>query len=114
MDRKSLKENAVHGTVSFPLALYECSGNKEGRVPLHWHDEMEIIYLHCGVFSIWINTKEYVINAPAIVCVNPGELHSLVLPENCSESAVVFNLNILSFEQYDAGKINQTTFGWKN
>ena len=102
MDIHSLKENATHGTVSFPLALYEWSGSDHWKVSLHWHDEMEFIYFKKGTFTAWFNTKEFVIHAPAIACIHAGELHSLLLSPGCIESAVVFNLNILSFEHYDA------------
>lgn len=102
MDIYSLKENARHGTVSFPLALYEWYGVNSWKVSLHWHDEMELIYFEKGVFTAWLNTKEFQIKAPAFMCIHPGELHSLILPADSTESAIVFNLNILSFEHYDA------------
>lgn len=102
MDIHSLKENARHGTVIFPLALYEWSGTDDWRVSLHWHDEMELVYFKEGSFQVWLNTKEFLIESPAIMCIHAGELHSLILKAGCLESAVVFNLNILSFEHYDA------------
>lgn len=102
MDIHSLKENARHGTVSFPLALYEWHGSNDWKVPLHWHDEMELVYFEKGTFPAWINTRELMIETPAIMCIHPGELHSFLLPAYSVESAVVFNLNILSFEHYDA------------
>lgn len=102
MNLYSLKENARHGTVSFPLAYYEWAGRESWKVPLHWHDETELIFFEKGDFTAWLNTKELKIKAPAIMCVHTGELHSLLLPEHALESAVVFNLNILSFEHYDA------------
>lgn len=102
MDMHSLKENARHGTVIFPLALYEWKGISDWKVPLHWHEEMEFIYFEEGTFSAWLNARELLIHSPAIMCVHAGELHSLNLSAGSSESAVVFNLNILSFEHYDA------------
>lgn len=102
MDIHSLKENARHGTVSFPLALYEWHGTNDWKVPLHWHDEMELIYFDRGTFAAWLNTKEFQIKAPALMFIHPGELHSLLLPAGSVESAIVFHLNILSFEHYDA------------
>ncbi len=102
MDMHSLKENTRHGTVSFPLALYEWHGTSDWKVPLHWHDEMELIYFDRGTFTAWLNTKEFQIKAPALMFIHPGELHSLLLPADSVESAIVFHLNILSFEHYDA------------
>lgn len=102
MDIHSLKENARHGTVTFPLALYQWNGSSDWKVQLHWHDEMEFIYFKKGTFTVWLNTRELLIEAPAIMCIHAGELHSLILSGNSSESAIVFNLNILSFEHYDS------------
>lgn len=102
MDKHSLEENVRHGTVSFPLALYEYNGENDYRVPLHWHNEMECLFFKTGVFNVWLNTKEYMVEAPAIMCIHPEELHALILPKDCEERAIVFNLNILSFEHYDA------------
>lgn len=102
MDMHSLKENTTHGTVSFPLALYEWKGTVDWNVSPHWHDEMELICFKQGTFPVWLNTKEYLIKAPAIMCIHAGGIHSVTLKKDCEESAIVFNLNILSFEHYDA------------
>lgn len=102
MDMYSLKENTAHGTVSFPLALYEWNGAAEWKVSAHWHDEMELICFKRGTFPVWHNTREYTVTGPAIMCIHAGEIHSLILKKDCQESAIVFNLNILSFEHYDA------------
>lgn len=98
----SLKENTSHGTISFPMALYEWQGENEWHVVPHWHEEMELICFKEGTFQIWLNTKEYIVEAPAIMCVHPEELHSLILGKAGKESAIVFSMNILSFEHYDA------------
>lgn len=102
MDIHSLKENTRHGTVTFPLALYKWHGGSDWKVPLHWHDETEFIYLKKGAFTAWLNTKELHVEAPAIMCIHAGELHSLTLSADSVESAIVFHLNILSFEHYDS------------
>lgn len=98
----SLKENTTHGTVSLPVALYEAQGEKECHVVPHWHEEMELVYFKSGTFPVWLNTKEFDVKAPAIMCVYPEELHGLMLGKKCQESAIVFPLEIVSFEHYDA------------
>lgn len=103
MDLHSLKENTTHGTVRFPLALYEWdSADISWKVSPHWHEEMELIYLKRGSFRTWLNTREFLVEGPAILCIHAGELHCLELPAGAQESAIVFHLNILSFEHYDA------------
>lgn len=102
MDRQVLKEGVKHGTVSFPLALYEWKGEGTWQVMPHWHEEMEFIFFQKGSYPVRVNTREYMVDAPAIMYIHPGEIHSLLLGKDCQESAVVFHLNILSFEHYDA------------
>ena len=98
----TLKENTTHGTVSFPVALYEWPGEQAWHVVPHWHEEIELIYFKSGTFPVWLNTREYEIEAPAIMCVHSEELHALTLGKDCMESAIVFPLEIVSFEHYDA------------
>lgn len=100
----SLKENRTHGTVQYPVALYEWSGENEWHVVPHWHEEMEWIYFQKGDFPVWINTKEYQVHAPAFMCIHPEELHALILEKDGIESAVVFPVDILCFERYDAAE----------
>lgn len=100
----SLKENRTHGTVQYPVALYEWNGENEWHVVPHWHEEMEWIYFQKGDFPVWINTKEYQVHAPAFMCIHPEELHALILEKNGIESAVVFPVDILCFERYDAAE----------
>ncbi len=100
----SLKENRTHGTVQYPVALYEWNGENEWHVVPHWHEEMEWIYFQKGDFPVWINTKEYQVHAPAFMCIHPEELHALILEKDGIESAVVFPVDILCFERYDAAE----------
>ena len=102
MANTSLKENRTHGTVQYPVALYEWNGENEWHVVPHWHEEMEWIYFQKGDFPVWINTKEYQVHAPAFMCIHPEELHALILEKDGIESAVVFPVDILCFERYDA------------
>lgn len=100
----SLKENRTHGTVQYPVALYEWNGENEWHVVPHWHEEMEWIYFQKGDFPVWVNTKEYQVHAPAFMCIHPEELHALILEKDGIESAVVFPVDILCFERYDAAE----------
>lgn len=104
MVNTSLKENRTHGTVQYPIALYEWNGENEWHVVPHWHEEMEWIYFQKGDFPVWINTKEYQVHAPAFMCIHPEELHALILEKDGIESAVVFPVDILCFERYDAAE----------
>ena len=55
-----LKEKQSHGTRLFPCAYYHfCNPNHRLRVRHHWHEEIEIIYLHHGSFKLDINMEPY-------------------------------------------------------
>ena len=46
--------------------------------------------------------KEYKITEPTFMFINSGDIHSIVSDGGCNESAVVFDLKMLSFEYFDA------------
>lgn len=100
--KEELRENASHGTIGWPIALYEWQGDQNWHVTPHWHEEIEFICFKEGIFRVWLNTREYIIESPALLCVHPQELHSIMLTAGGRESAIVFSLDILSFEHYDA------------
>ena len=101
MDNIKLKEDINHGTVRFPLASYKW--NKKGTffVNFHWHDEMELVYFKQGKFTVHINMMKYEIEAPAFMFITSGDTHYIVGEEGCTESALVFDLKMLSFEYFD-------------
>lgn len=96
-----LKEDAVHGTIKFPLAVYRHEGEGEFVVKLHWHDETEIIFLKRGRFRVDMNMHTYALTAPALLFVGSGDIHAILGEDGCLESAVVFDMKMLSFEHYD-------------
>lgn len=101
MDRGRLKEETTHGSVRFPLAVYQQEADDTFVVKLHWHDETEIIFLKRGRFSIDINMKKYKLTGPAFVFVGAGDIHAIKGEPGCRESAVVFDMKMLSFEYLD-------------
>lgn len=54
---ENYQESKKHGKDSFPYDTYLCTIPKDFHmVPLHWHDEMEMIYIKKeGVLSPWIS-----------------------------------------------------------
>lgn len=41
-----LKENKPHGTPDHPFSLYHIQNVSHAfQIPVHWHDELEIIYV---------------------------------------------------------------------
>lgn len=105
---KDLKEVHIHGTKSFPCAIYRThSVGKDVFVKHHWHDEVEIIYFSGGAFRLEINMESFPIQSECFYFVNPGELHSIITEtsEHYWEDAVVFSPGIFGFDSGDEVQI---------
>ena len=100
----SLKEKQSHGTRLFPCAYYHfCNPSHRLRVRHHWHEEVEIVYLHHGSFKLDINMEPYGTDRECFLFINSGELHSLrSLSMEFDEQAVVFSPSMLFFQDYDS------------
>lgn len=72
------RENKLHGQPEFPLHIYrvEHQARVHSILPVHWHNEMEIIYLAEGLATFHIESREFDIQAGDALIVHPGELHS--------------------------------------
>ena len=71
-----LKENKPHGTKDDPFSTYHIEN--EGRsfqIPVHWHDELEIIYVKSGFLTVSISGESYIGNPGDAFVVSPGNLH---------------------------------------
>lgn len=104
----TLKELSLHGTKSFPCAIYQTRSLGKGPlVKHHWHDEVEILYFFGGDFRLEINMEQFFVHSEALYFINPGELHSIFTETAGSpgEDAIVFSLKALSFDSYDAAQM---------
>ena len=71
-------ENKRHGRLGFPFEIYRVEHAKEDQqiLPIHWHDEMEIIFMDKGQAVFRIEDREFPLHAGDALIVHPGELHS--------------------------------------
>ncbi len=101
---QNLRENRPHGTLLFPCALYRFFGGEASlRVRPHWHEEIELIYLKSGKYSLNINMEPFEVDKECFFFINRGELHQLAsLTESFQELAVVFDPQLLRFQTYDS------------
>lgn len=105
---KDLKEVCIHGTKSFPCAIYRTHVAGKGvLVKHHWHDEVEILYFSGGAFRLEINMESFQIQSECFYFVNPSELHSIIAETSGHywEDAVVFSPDILGLDSGDAVQI---------
>ena len=48
-----LKENKPHGTKDNPFSIYHIeNAGRSFQIPVHWHDELEIIYVKSGFLTV--------------------------------------------------------------
>lgn len=100
-----LKETIQHGDFQFPMNIYtgEFLSNQI-NVYLHWHNEMEIIYVKSGVGKVYIDMNFYDIQSGDIIIINKEALHYLYNDTDTTlkYEAIIFDLSLLqnSFLDY--------------
>ena len=71
-----LKENKPHGTKDDPFSTYHIeNGGQSFQIPVHWHDEFEIIYVKSGFLTVNISGENYIGKPGDAFVVSPGNLH---------------------------------------
>ncbi len=104
LEYENTQELKSHGQGSFPFNIYLCSIPLDfTEVPLHWHNDMEIIYIKKGRGRIAVNLAPFQAAAGDIVIVPPGQLHSIEQLEHDSMEYenIIFQLSMLIAAQND-------------
>ncbi|MBQ6845181.1 MAG: AraC family transcriptional regulator [Agathobacter sp.] len=101
---RELKENRPHGTKAYPYTQYFMHNPKRAfHIPVHWHDEVEIIYIKKGNITIYIGEDSFPAMAGDLFFVNSGELHFMESDDMGVEYyTLLFPLTFLSFQIEDA------------
>lgn len=100
-----LQENVRHGDFMMPFAQYVTwLPWSFANFPIHWHKEVEIIYVDNGSCEINLDLQQYQLKKGDIVIVRPYILHSLkqYKKETGCCFSWVFDLNMLSYGITDA------------
>lgn len=108
---RELKENKPHGTKAYPYTQYFIHNAKKAfHIPVHWHDEVEIIYIKRGKVTISIEEDSFHAGEGELFFVNSGELHFMESDDLSVEYyTILFPLEFISFLSTDA--IEQELFG---
>lgn len=78
MANTTMHETKTHGKLSFPFIIYRGSIPEYLRFyPLHWHDEMEIIYIAQGTGIVTVQATKYKVHSGDIIAIPPQILHSI-------------------------------------
>ncbi len=103
---ESLQEQKSHGREDFPYTTYICSIPQDFvQVPMHWHEEMELIYIKKGCGIVSVDMQSHIVDAGTIVMILPGQLHGIYqLETNRMEyENIIFQPGILFSRQTDVG-----------
>ncbi|MBG9588456.1 AraC family transcriptional regulator [Cytobacillus firmus] len=90
---ESLKELTSHRTVVMPVACYETkiADNIQGKIPLHWHEEIQFILSVKGEAIVQINEEKLAVKEGEGIFINSGCLHSA---EDLNGECVYICLNV--------------------
>lgn len=99
----TLKENRHHGTKDYPYSQYHVFNPQTSfQFPIHWHDELEIIYIRSGRVNITIDNELFTGTAGKFFIVNPGELHYMGSDDLSADYyTILFPLEFISFQSND-------------
>lgn len=80
-------EITQHGTTDFPVAFYETDmiKNVMGYLPLHWHEEVQFIWVTKGSIEFTVNQISHILNTGDGLFINSGCIHS-ARSHNCLNS----------------------------
>ncbi len=71
-------EVKAHAKRDFPFNIYPCSIPVDfDQVPVHWHDEMELIVIKKGEGTVTVDTRPFHVRGGEAVVVFPGQLHGI-------------------------------------
>lgn len=104
LEYENYQEKKSHAGAAFPFNIYLCSIPLDFRqVPLHWHDEMEIIYVKKGSGRVTVDFTPYRVSAGSLVFICPGQLHSIEQyeDERMEYENIIFRLDMLISQNPD-------------
>ena len=73
------------------------------QIPVHWHDELEVIYTKKGPLNLLIDGKEYTAEDGSVYFVAPGQLHLMgSAAGDVDYYTLLFPLEFISFQSDDS------------
>lgn len=111
-ERQSLKETGQKGDFLLPFVVVNTiMPDFYTTYPMHWHDEMEIVYVESGEYEEYVDLEEYHVHQGDIILVSPCVLHSFRQTDNKRSifRSIIFNFNMLTSNNTDACSIRYFT-----
>ncbi len=87
----NVHEKKQRGSADFPFEYHDIN-EKHARyeMPYHWHEEMEILHVVEGVFSLTVEETTYELSQGDVAIISPFMLHGGT-PKNCRYDCSVFD-----------------------
>lgn len=100
---QKLRENIVHGTKEYPYEQYNLTNIHQAfQIPVHWHEQVEIIYLEQGQLNLKIGDEEFLGHKGDLFFVSPRELHFMSSNGGATGYyTLIFPLEFVSFQTMD-------------
>lgn len=96
------RETKLHGTFDLPLEFYDCNNRIYKDLYMHWHKEMEIIYVITGKIFIRSNDKTVEGSTGDFIFIEPEAVHYIKSGnEPLNFKSLVFDLQILNGSEED-------------
>lgn len=97
-----LRENKRHGSADFPFHMITHTDQTgDYRVPLHWHPEVEVIYVEYGVLTLYCDDNDYHLTKGDLFIINSNSLHAINGLSQSRHHAIIFHPKLLDFNYYD-------------
>ncbi len=105
IEYENYRETKTHSETLFPYNTYPCSIPLDfSEVPLHWHNEMEIIYIKKGSGLVNLDFTAHVVCGGDIVVVMPGQMHGICRRDDFSMEYenIIFSVDMLIARSNDS------------
>lgn len=99
------KEENMHGTYYMPFEIYKTSiPDFYKSFPLHWHEEIEIVYVYSGKARYSVDFNDYIVEKGDVLIVPPSSLHSFeqIDEEEFIAATLIINQKMLNSNFIDA------------
>ena len=104
----SLKETGQKGDFLLPYVVSKTiMPDFYTTFPMHWHDEMEIVYVEDGEYIENVDFEDYHVKKGDIVLINPSTLHSFRQLDDKYTffRTIIFNMSLITGNSTDACSI---------
>lgn len=104
LEYENYQEKKSHGDPLFPYTTYPCTIPLDFlQVPLHWHEELEFIYIKKGRCIITVDFDERIVTQQTLIFILPGQLHSIqqLEGESVEYENILFQSDLLFSQKTD-------------